>query len=73
MKQQQDKFSINQSTSVDREGDRDNKTTPGVGLHEKDGAVVPTLKLMEFQKEQRPPLAGNWTQVLTVWGNLWNL
>lgn len=45
---------------MDREGERDHKTTPGMGLHEKQGAVDPTLKLMVFREEQRAVPTFSW-------------
>lgn len=64
-------FSINQSNPVAREGGKAVKWPQSGPAWEVRGCSrIPTLKKMEleFQKGQRPPLAENWTQVLTALG-----
>lgn len=58
MNQQQGKFFVNQSSSMHREGGKDNKPIQDMD-HEKVGTAVKPLKKVRLQEQRLPP-PGSW-------------
>lgn len=64
MNQQQGKFFVNQSSSMHREGRKDNKPIQGMD-HEKVGTAVEPLKKVGLHEQRLPP-AGSWNHGTTL-------
>lgn len=67
MNQQKDKFSMNHSSSVDREGGKDDKTVPGVGHQGRQGSVVESLGRDSSTRAEAAPQLGPGPMVPLSW------